>query len=49
MSMVEEALESTPQLIPLYMEALLEKVAEERFPSIPMLQRIQSVAEMLPR
>jgi hypothetical protein len=49
MTMVEEALAATPELIPDYMEVLLEKVSDEQFPSITMLQRIQAVAEQLPR
>jgi hypothetical protein len=38
MAMIEEAL--PPQLIPDYVEILLEKVADDPNPSIPMLQRI---------
>jgi hypothetical protein len=49
MSMVEHALEGMPELVPEYMEILLEKVGSERFPSIEMLKRIQRVAELLPK
>jgi hypothetical protein len=49
MSMVEEALAQTPQLIPDYLDVLLGKVADQRFPSIPMLQRIQEISEKLPQ
>jgi hypothetical protein len=38
MAMIEQAL--PPQLIPDYVEILLEKVADDPNPSIPMLQRI---------
>ena len=48
MTMVEEAIVKTPQLIPDYLDALIEKCADERFPSIPMLQRIQRISEQLP-
>jgi hypothetical protein len=37
-----------PQLLPEYMQVLLEKVANENHPSIPMLKRIQRLAEALP-
>jgi hypothetical protein len=49
MTMIEEALASMPQLVPDYMDILLDKVANEKFPSVPMLQRIQGVAELLPK
>ena len=48
MTMVEQALESLPELVPEYLDILLSKVSSERFPSIPMLRRIQRVAELLP-
>ena len=48
MSMVEQALETMPELVSDYLDILLDKVAGERFPSIPMLRRIQRVAELLP-
>jgi hypothetical protein len=48
MSMVEEAVASTPQLIPQFLDVLIEKVADDRYPSIPMLQRIERVAQLLP-
>jgi hypothetical protein len=32
-----------------YLEVLMDKVARDTVPSIPMLQRIQRVAESLPR
>ena len=38
MTMIEQAL--PPQLIPVYVEILLEKVADDQNPSIPMLRRI---------
>jgi hypothetical protein len=48
MKMVEVALSQTPALIPEYMDVLLEKVADESYPSVPMLQRITGIAELLP-
>jgi hypothetical protein len=36
-------------MIPDYLEVLMEKAAEDTIPSIPMLRRIQRVAESLPR
>jgi hypothetical protein len=46
MSMVESAL---PQdMVSDYLEVLLEKVAEDSVPSIPMLQRVMRVAQSLP-
>ena len=41
MDMVEDLLE--PDDVPLYAEILLEHVAADRFPSVPMLQRLQRV------
>ena len=35
-------------MIPDYLEVLVEKAAGDRFPSIPMLRRIQRVAAALP-
>jgi hypothetical protein len=32
-----------------YLDVLLDKIAEDTVPSIPMLRRIQRVAESLPR
>ena len=49
MSMIEQALATSPQLIPDYLDALLDKVADDRFPSISLLERIAAVAEMLPQ
>jgi hypothetical protein len=43
MAMIEQALPA--QLIPDYLEILLEKVAEDPQPSIPMLQRIGRLVE----
>jgi hypothetical protein len=47
MSILEEML--TPELAADYVELLVEKAAEENFPSIPMLRRIGRVAATLPR
>ncbi|QWC83888.1 hypothetical protein KLP28_09595 [Nocardioidaceae bacterium] len=41
MDMIEDLLE--PDDVPLYAEILLEHVADERFPSVPMMQRLQRV------
>ena len=46
--MVEAALKASPQFAGDCIGTLHEKVADERFPSVPMLQRIQRVAETLP-
>jgi hypothetical protein len=43
MAMIEEAL--PPQLLPIYIELLLEKVADDPAPSIPMLRRIAGLVE----
>jgi hypothetical protein len=43
MTMLEQAL--PPQLLPELIEILLEKVAEDRNPSIPMLQRISRLVD----
>src|SRR3954447_10512145 len=48
MTMIEDAIAQTPQLIPDYLDVLIDKCANDRFPSIPMLQRIQRVAELIP-
>jgi hypothetical protein len=37
-----------PQLVEDYLDILLEKVVDERFPSIPMLRRIQRVVSSMP-
>jgi hypothetical protein len=37
-----------PQLVEDYLDILLEKVVNERFPSIPMLRRIQRVVSFMP-
>lgn len=39
---IEELL--TPEDVPVYMELLLERVRNERFPSIPMMARIKRLA-----
>jgi hypothetical protein len=36
-------------MIPEYLEVLMDKAEQDRFPSIPMLRRIRCVAECLPR
>ena len=43
MAMIEQAL--PPELIPDYVEILMEKVADDPNPSIPMLQRIARLVE----
>jgi hypothetical protein len=47
MSIIEELL--TPELAGDYVELLVEKAAEDNFPSVPMLRRISRVASTLPR
>jgi len=46
MTIIEEVL--PPQLLPRYVEVLLEKVAQDDRPSTPMLQRIQRVINAMP-
>jgi len=46
MTMIEQVL--PPQLLSRYVEVLLEKVAQDERPSIPMLQRIQRVINAMP-
>jgi hypothetical protein len=46
MTMVENALPR--EMVPDYLEVLMEKAAEDPVPSIPMLQRIMRVAGSLP-
>jgi hypothetical protein len=45
MDILEETI--PPQLMREYLSILLEKILRERFPSIPMLRRIQKVAMRL--
>ena len=46
MSMVEASI--PPEMVADYLEVLMDKVADDKWPSIPMLQRIQRVAQTLP-
>jgi hypothetical protein len=46
MTMIEQVL--PPELLSRYVEILLEKVAQDNRPSIPMLQRIQRVINAMP-
>jgi hypothetical protein len=46
MAMIEQAL--PPQLIPVYVEILLEKVADDHNPSISMLRRIAKLVDAAP-
>ena len=47
MNLIEE---SIPQeMVPDYLEVLAEKVMGDAFPSIPMLRRMQRVAQSLPQ
>ena len=45
MTILEETI--PPQLIREYLGILLEKTLSDRFPSIPMLRRIQGVVQRL--
>jgi hypothetical protein len=47
LQIIEEALPQ--QMVPEYLEVLMEKAAQDEFPSIPLLRRISRVAETLPR
>lgn len=46
MSMLEQTL--PPSMLPEYVNILLEKVWQDKSPSIPMLRRIQRVSQRLP-
>jgi hypothetical protein len=46
MAIVEESL--PPEMIPDYLEVLIEKADQDNVPSIPMLRRISRIAAMLP-
>jgi hypothetical protein len=46
LNLIEEVI--PPQLLPRYVEALLEKVAQENRPSISMLHRIKRVIDQMP-
>jgi hypothetical protein len=47
LQIIEEALPQ--QMVPDYLQILMEKAAEDQFPSIPLLRRISRVAETLPK
>ena len=47
MAILEEVIPR--EMIPDYLDILLDKIAEDTVPSIPMLRRIQRVTERLPR
>jgi hypothetical protein len=38
-----------PEMVSDYLQVLMDKVAQDTVPSIPMIHRIQRVAESLPR
>jgi hypothetical protein len=46
LTLIEEAIPQ--EMVGDYVEILMEKVANDNVPSIPMLRRIQRVAESLP-
>ena len=47
MAIVEQALPR--EMIPDYLEILIEKAQQDTLPSIPLLQRINRIAALLPR
>ena len=47
MAILEEVIPR--EMIPDYLDILLDKIAEDTVPSIPMLRRIQRVSDRLPR
>ena len=47
LSLIEESIPD--EMLSDYLEVLMDKVARDSVPSVPMLQRIQRVAESLPR
>lgn len=46
MTLIEESIPL--DMVDEYLDILLEKVVRDRFPSVPMMRRIQRVAESLP-
>jgi hypothetical protein len=46
MTLLEQVL--PPRLLPGYVEVLLDKVAEDRRPSITMIRRIQRLIDVMP-
>jgi hypothetical protein len=46
MTIIEQLLPA--ELVPEYLEILVEKVTNDRWPSVPMMQRIQRVIEAMP-
>jgi hypothetical protein len=46
MTLLEQVL--PPRLLPAYVEVLLDKVAEDDRPSIPMIRRIQRLIDAMP-
>jgi hypothetical protein len=46
MTLLEQVL--PPRLLPGYVEVLLDKVAEDDRPSIPMIRRIQRLIDVMP-
>ena len=47
LSIIEEVIPR--EMVPDYLEILIDKVSQDSWPSIPMLRRISRVAESLPR
>jgi hypothetical protein len=48
MDLLEAALPAAPHLAPEFVEVLMNKVSDDRWPSIRMLERIRRVAAQLP-
>jgi hypothetical protein len=46
MDLIEQII--PPQLLPRYVEALLEKIAQENRPSISMIHRLERVIQSMP-
>jgi hypothetical protein len=46
MNMLEESI--PPALVGEYLTVLLQKMAEDTIPSVPMLQRVQRISQSLP-
>ena len=47
MELIEQLI--PPQLLPRYVEVLFEKIAQDKHPSIPMLQRLARVVDSMPQ
>ena len=47
LALIEEVIPR--EMVPDYLEVLIDKIGDDKWPSIPMLKRIARVADTLPR